>query len=187
MINEALHKYIEEENILYLQINIITSLEDKPLPELCDSIKTLVDTNNISAFVLDIRLNGGGNSELNKTIIKLVLSEKINKKGKLFVIIGKGTFSAAQNLTSDLEHYTDAIFIGEPTGSSPNFIGEVYPFKLPYCGLVISSSNLYHQRGNYSSDKRIWKAPDIYKEFSFTDYKNGTDPVLDAIIEYTIF
>ena len=178
------YKYIKEENILYVQINSITSLKDNPLVQFSDSIKALIDTLNISAFVLDIRNNSGGGSHHNKAILKLLLSEKINKKGKLFTVIGRSTFSAAQNLASDIEYYTEAIFIGEPTGSSPNFIGETNPFKLPYSGLVISSSNVYHQRGLYSSDTRKWKAPDIYKEFSFKDFKHGIDPVLDEIIEY---
>lgn len=50
--------------------------------------------------------------------------------------------------------------------------------------MQISSSNLYHQRGQYSSDKRKWIAPDIFIDFSCNDYKNGVDPVLNEIIEY---
>ncbi len=178
------YKYLEEDNILYAQINTITSLPDNPLEKFCDSIKTFVDTHNISAFVLDIRNNTGGNSDLNPTIVKLMLSEKINVKGKSFTVIDYTTFSAAQNLAADIEVYTETIFIGEPTGSRPNFIGEVNPFKLPYSGLVISSSNLYHQHGLYSSDTRTWIAPDIYIDFSFGDFKNGIDPVLEKIIEF---
>jgi len=180
-------QYLENKNILYVQIDGIASLPDNPLEQFCDSIKTVVDKNNISAFVLDIRNNTGGNSELNPIIIKLLMSEKINIRGKLFTVISNTTFSAAQNLASDIENYTETIFIGEPTGSRPNFIGEINPFKLPFSGLVISSSNLYHQHGSYSADTRTWIAPDIFIDFSFYDYKNGIDSVLDAIIEYTIF
>ena len=129
-------------------------------------------------------INLGGNSDLNPLIIKLLMSEKINIRGKLFTVIGNRTFSAAQNLASDIENYTEAIFIGEPTGSRPNFIGEINPFKLPYSGLVISSSNMYHQHGSYSTDTRTWIAPDIYVDFSFSDYKNGIDPVLEKILEF---
>ena len=177
-------QYLENENILYVQIDGIASLADNPLERFCDSIKTIADRNNISAFVLDIRNNTGGNSDLNPIILKLLMSEKINIRGKLFTIIGNRTFSAAQNLASDIENYTETIFIGEPTGSRPNFIGEINPFILPFSGLVISSSNLYHQHGTYSADTRTWIAPDIFIDFSFYDYKNGIDPVLDAIVEF---
>jgi len=174
-------KYLEDENILYAQMNVITSLPENPLEQFCDSLKTLADSIDISAFVLDIRNNTGGNSELNTITLNLLMRDNINIKGRLFTIIGNRTFSAAQNLASDIENYTETIFIGEPTGSKPNFIGEVNLFKLPFSGLVISSSNLYHQHGPYSSDTRNWIAPHVLVDFSFDDYKTGVDPVLEEI------
>ena len=44
--------------------------------------------------------------------------------GHLFVIIGRRTFSAAQNTVNMIEKNTNATFVGEPTGSRPNFVGE---------------------------------------------------------------
>ena len=41
------------------------------------------------------------------------------------------TFSAAQNTVTAIERETSAIFVGEPTGSRPNFIGEAIDFELP--------------------------------------------------------
>jgi len=176
-------KYLEDENILYVQINGIMSLEDSPLSEFCDSIKTLAREKDISAFVLDIRNNGGGNTELNTHILSMMLSDEINSKGKSFTVLGCNTFSAAQNLTTVIENYTETIFIGEPTSSRPNFIGEIYQIPLPYSGLSISSSNIYHQHG-YSADKRVWTAPHIYVEYNFSDFADGKDPVLEEIIEF---
>ena len=177
-------EYLKEEKILYVQINVIASLQENPLPVFCDSIEDFINNNEISAFVLDIRNNGGGNTELNTSILKLMLSEKINIKGKSFTVIGHNTFSAAQNLTNVVENYTETIFIGEPSGSKPHFIGEVSPFRLPYSGLVVNSSNIFHQHG-YSADTRKWVAPDIYVEFNFHHFKNGIDPVIEEIIEFT--
>ncbi|MFB3084243.1 MAG: hypothetical protein ACE1Z4_12465, partial [Gammaproteobacteria bacterium] len=53
-----------------------------------------------------------------------VRSEKINEYGKLFVIIGRETFSACQNFVNRMERETNVLFVGEPTGSRPNFVGE---------------------------------------------------------------
>ena len=177
-------KFLEDEKILYVQINGITSLPDNPLPKFCDSINDLINNNDLLAFVLDIRNNGGGNSNYNINILELMLTKKINIKGKSFTVIGPNTFSAAQNLTNIIENYTETIFIGEPTGSSPNFIGEISPFKLPYSGLVINSSNIYHQNG-YSSDTRNWVPPDIYVDFTFEQFENGIDPIMEELIEFT--
>ena len=52
--------------------------------------------------------------------------------GKLFVIVGRTTFSAAMCGATQIERYTKAIMVGEPTGSSPNFIGETVMVRLPY-------------------------------------------------------
>lgn len=178
------YKYITDENILYVQINGITSLKDNPLPEFCDSINLLIDSLDISAFVLDIRNNSGGNTDLNKHILRVMLSDKINIKGKSFTVIGYKIFSAAQNLTTIIENYTETIFIGERTASKPHFIGETNPFTLPYSGLMVGSSNVFHQRG-YSTDTRKWVAPDILVEFNFEHFKNGIDPIIEEIIKYT--
>ena len=174
------HKYLEDEKILYVQLNGIRTIEENPLSEFCDSIESIIKNAEISALVLDLRNNGGGNTELNVHILKLMMSDEINVLGKSFTVIGCNTFSAAQNLTTILENYTETIFVGEPTGSKPHFIGEIDPFILPYSGLKISSSNVYHQHG-YSTDTRIWTAPDVKIDFSFDDYKNGIDPVLEEV------
>lgn len=46
----------------------------------------------------------------------------VNQRGRLYVIIGGGTFSAATTLVTALELRTKAIFVGEPTGG----LGEAY-------------------------------------------------------------
>jgi len=182
--NHYWSNYNAEEGILYFQFNQVISIKERPLEAFCDSLRNFVSHNEVSAFVLDLRNNTGGNSENNKTILKLLTTDEVNIFGQLFVLIGNTTFSAAQNLSCDLENYTEAIFLGNHTGSKPNFIGEVNYFQLPYSRLTVSSSNLYHQRGKYSADRRKWIAPDVYIYFSFEDYKNGYDPVMNEISDY---
>jgi len=181
-----LQTYYPDEKILYFQMNQIRNIEEKPLDVFCDSLKTFMNNEAVSAFIIDLRNNTGGNSEYNKIILRLLMSEEINVRGKLFALISNVTFSAAQNLTSDIEKYTEAIFLGEHTGSKPNFIGEVNFFLLPYSRLYVSSSNLYHQHGNYSADSRKWIAPDIFIGFSFEHYKNGEDPVMDEVKDFIL-
>ena len=48
----------------------------------------------------------------------------------MFVIIGRRTFSACQNLVNELDNYTNAIFIGEPTAENINFYGDTRPGSL---------------------------------------------------------
>ena len=69
----------------------------------------------------------------------------INRRGALFVIIGRLTFSAAQNTVTAIDRETSAIFVGEPTGSRPNFIGESIYFELPYSKVRANAADLFWQ------------------------------------------
>ena len=99
------------------------------------------------------------------------------------MIIGRGTFSAAQNCTTDIEMHTKAIFAGEPSGSSPNFIGESIPFALPYSKMTGTVSDLYWVR-SWPMDYRPWIAPQLYAPPTFALFKENRDPALEAILAY---
>jgi hypothetical protein len=95
-------------------------------------------------------------------------------------VIGRATFSAAQNFTNDVDRLTGTIFVGEPTGSRPSFAGEGTMAVLPYSGIGLSISTRLHQHA-YATDRRIWIAPDVPAELSSADYFANRDPALDAI------
>jgi hypothetical protein len=75
--------------------------------------------------------------------------------------IGRRTFSAAQNTATAIERETNAIFVGEPTGSRPNFIGETIPFQLPYGKTLVNVADLCWQT-SWPMDHRPWIAPELY-------------------------
>jgi hypothetical protein len=155
------------------------------IAEFCRRLFAFIESHEVDYLVIDLRLNNGGNSFLNQALIhEIIRSKKINVRGKLFTIIGRRTFSACQNLATDLERETQAIFVGEPTGSKPNFIGEDNHFVLPYSGLAGSISNRYHQHSLLSDDYRNWIAPEIAAELGFEDFRSNVDPAMDAIFEY---
>lgn len=83
------------------------------------------------------------------------MAVKINQRGKLFVIVGRQTFSAAMNGAAEIERHTNAIFVGEPTGSSPNFVGETIGVNLTYSKMRGSISDLYWQ-SSVAMDYRTW-------------------------------
>jgi hypothetical protein len=167
-----------------MQFNAVANKEGEPLSEFVKKVFEFINANEVNYFVLDIRFNGGGNSFLNKALVQEIIKcEKINKKGNFFAIIGRSTFSAAQNLTNDLERQTNVIFAGEPTGSKPNFVGETNIIILPYSGLSVSCSSRYWQQ-YLSDDYRKWIAPHLGVKYYFEDYKNGKDPAMDVIIKF---
>jgi len=136
------------------------------------------------ALVIDVRLNNGGNNFLGRAFFQTILkSDALNEDARLFVITGRETFSACQNFCNWLDRQTPALFVGEPTGSRPNFIGEGNNIILPYSGLTANASSRYWQ-DSVSEDMRVWIAPDLAAEMTSDDYRNHRDPALAAILEY---
>ena len=112
----------------------------------------------IRRLVLDFRRNGGGDTFLNRPLIQALARSRFNQPGSLVVLIGRETFSAAQNTITEIERHTEAIFVGEPSGSRPNFIGESVAFTLPYSNSGVSISDLYWVTSS-PLDRRMWIAP----------------------------
>ncbi len=178
-------EYVPESKLIYFQYNSVRNDGKESLEKFCERLFKFINENEVDRLVLDIRWNGGGNSFLNRPIVHgLVRCDKINQRGKLFVITGRNTFSAAQNCTTDLQMHTNALFVGEPTGSSPNFIGETIRFSLPYSKMEGSISDLLWQR-SWPMDYRTWIAPQLYAPPSFALYKASRDPAVEAILAYS--
>lgn len=178
------YEYLPQQKLVYMQLNAVASKKEEPLSEFSKKVFDFVKSNDVEYFVLDIRLNNGGNSFLNKSLVQEIIKcDKINQMEKFFTIIGRNTFSAAMNLSNDIERQTNVIFVGEPTGSKPNFVGETNIILLPYSGLSVSCSSRYWQ--NYlSDDYRKWIAPQLGVKYYSDDYKNGIDPAMDEIIKF---
>lgn len=140
-----------------------------------------VDSARVDRLILDVRNNSGGEGFLNTAVVRRIIASRVNRPGGLFVIIGPRTFSAAQLLVHDLERWTDAIFVGAPTGSSPRFWGDHEPFTLPVSRLVASVSPTWWQPGG-PYDRREHLAPAVAAEPVFADYWHNRDPAVDAVL-----
>ncbi|MBI3789257.1 MAG: hypothetical protein HY275_00045 [Gemmatimonadetes bacterium] len=141
------------------------------------------DSANVTRVVLDLRANGGGNNGFNRFVVKeIVRRPGLDRRDRLFVLIGRQTFSAAQNLVNELAHYTNATFVGEPTGNAPNQYGDARPLTLPHSGLLVMVSSLLWE-GHEAFDTRVMFTPHVYVEATSADYRAGRDPVLAAARE----
>lgn len=139
-------EYLKEEKAMYVRHSRIRDETEESTKDFYARVLDAVEQQDVEKIIIDLRLNGGGNNYLNKPIITgLIETEKINKIGKLFVIIGKRTFSACQNLVNELDNYTNVIFVGEPTAENINFWGDNRPVTLPNSGIDISLSYLWWQ------------------------------------------
>ncbi len=173
-----------ENKLLYFQYNGVRNQGQESLAQFTDRLSKFIAANDIEKLVIDMRWNNGGNTFLSQPLLySLIRNEKINQRGKLFVIIGRRTFSAAQNTVSFFERHTNAIFVGEPPGSSPNFIGEETIFTLPYSKVLANVSDLYWQSA-WPMDYRTWTAPQVYTPPTFAMFRTNRDPAMEAILRY---
>ncbi len=176
--------YLPEIGTLYAQFNDVANKDKESVKDWVGKLQAVLDSSDVRRFVLDLRWNTGGNNYLNKPLLlMLIKSQEVNRRGALFVIIGRRNFSAAQNLINDIANYTDAIFVGEPTASPANFFGDATSIVLPNSKLRVSASTLWWQDAD-PRDRRIWTAPDLAAELSFDDYRNNRDPAIDTILRY---
>jgi hypothetical protein len=98
------------------------------------------DRHRAERVIIDVRLNGGGNNELNRPIWHALLrSDRLNQKGRLWFVIGPKTLSAAMNFVNVMELNTHATFVGEPTGETANMWGDPVSVTLPNSGIVVQT------------------------------------------------
>jgi len=177
-------QYLPETKTLYVRHSVTLNDGNKTIAGFFNNMVDFIDNNDVARLILDVRTNGGGNNTLNKPIITgIVKSRKINQKGKFFCIIGRRTFSAAQNLVNELEKNTEVIFVGEPTSENVNFYGDTRTETLPNSKLQANLSWLWWQNMD-PRDKRKATYPALAVDMSFADYYNNTDPVLNVINSY---
>ena len=142
----------------------------------------MVDSLPVERMVIDIRENTGGDSFFNRQVVRGILARpELDDPDRLFVILGRRTFSAAMNLALDLESWTEATFVGEPTGNAAMFFGDHDQIVLPASGLTVNISTLpWHP--DDPRDHRPFLEPDIYTPITAADYRAGIDPAMRAIL-----
>ena len=178
------YEYLTDTKTLYLNYNRCQEMKDRPFKAFAEEILAFVEANPVERFVIDLRRNSGGNEAVFfPLLMKLRGHPKLDQKGKLFVVIGRRTFSSGFGNARSLQSITKAILVGEPTGQKPNAFGEVRNFQLPHSKLTVNYSTKFWKR--MDSDPPSL-APDIYVEPTFAEYAAGRDVVLEAILKYQL-
>lgn len=175
-------EHLPAQRAVYFAFNTVRDQGDEKLGAFARRMMAFVEEHRVERLVIDLRWNNGGNGNLlNEVLAALLSSMRINRPGHLVVLIGPRTFSAAQSAAALFDRFTAATFVGEPTGSSPNFVGEENPFTLPYSHLVVNVASLEHQSST-PQDRRTWIAPLLYLPVRFADYRAERDPALEAVL-----
>jgi hypothetical protein len=127
--------------------------------------------------VVDVRLNGGGDNTTYDPLLSALASPQVNRRGRLYLLIGRATLSAAGNFAADVDRFTKALLVGEPTGGGVNQYGDATSVTLPVTGWNVRVATSYVQRGE-PGDRRLAVAPDIRVDLASADFFATRDPVL---------
>lgn len=174
-------EHLEASNTTVVRYNAARR-EAEPPAAFWKRVLAEAEAKKASRFIVDLRANSGGDNAFNKPMVDgLRASAWLNTPGRLYVLIGRSTFSAGMNAAADLARETKATFAGEPTGGSPNFAGEGSPVTLPCSGLQAIVSSRYFQ-GSDPTDRSLWIAPALKVEQTYADGVAGRDPVLEAVL-----
>jgi hypothetical protein len=177
-------KYLPNHRTLYVQINGVSDGPTESLAQFSRRIADAVRGNETRRLILDLRWNDGGNNYLLRPlIVTLIQMPDIDKRGHLIVLTGPRTFSAAQNLVNRLENFTEAVFVGEPTGENVNFYGDTKRFVLPNSHCRISLANLWWQDKDPRDERRA-TFPEIAAAESFEDYVQNYDPAMGYVLQH---
>lgn len=172
---------VPDHNAIFVQFNWVAENKEKSLAAFSQKLIDEVKRTDADNLILDLRHNPGGNGSILPPLLRaLTYFEASDPKKKLFVIAGRGTYSAAHSLLATLDGLSNIIVVGEPSGTRPNAIGEAGWFKLPHSGLLGLASTQFHQV-SAAEDHRIWIAPHIPTPQSSSEYFSGIDPALQAI------
>lgn len=177
-------RYLPRERAVYLSFNEIRDdVELPPIAEFFPDALAFAEESDAERLVLDIRENSGGNLDLNGPVLRSIIRSRFDRPGRLFVIIGDDTFSAAMHLAVTLERLAHPIFVGVPTGGRPNSPGDTREMTLPASGIEIEISELFWQQSD-PRDERPWITPDVPATPSMLDRLAGRDGALDAAVSY---
>jgi Peptidase family S41 len=132
--------------------------------------------------IVDVRLNGGGDNTTYGALVDLFGSKQVNRRGKLYLLIGRATFSAAANFAAEIDRDTRAVIVGEPTGGGVETYGDTVPVLMPSLGWYVYVASRYHERKRGPNDHRLAVAPDVRVDLTSAQYFAGRDPVLERAL-----
>jgi hypothetical protein len=180
-------RYLPASHALYVQLNQVQPNAGQSFEEYGQRLLAAVDSappdQRVDRMVLDLRLNRGGNGDLLRPLVRAIIQSRTDAPGRLLVLTGRSTFSAAQFLVDHLERWTSAVFVGEPTGSKGRMYGDSRRFTLPNSGITARVSIYYWQMWS-PWDTRDATAPQVGANLSMADYRANRDPALEAALRY---
>ena len=170
-----------EQRALVLVIGGMEDEDGRSFETFAKEAIAAVEATRARKLIIDLRENGGGNNMLAEPLRRVIIKSRFNKPGGIYVLTAPQTFSAAQNFATRLERETGALFVGEPTGGSPNHFGDPKFGQGTQSNIPYIVSTLRWQ-DMPPMDEREWILPDLPAPPSFEAFIAGRDLALEAAL-----
>lgn len=164
-------------NIIYIQYARCEEKDDYPFISFVQDLKKIIEDNNITQYILDLRGNMGGNSEILNPFQELVAQKQM--KGVL--LIDNEVFSSGRFAVARFKKQFNTPLIGQGTGGAAKSYGY--------------NKRLNVEDVNFSVSIRLWDfsetfgyegsiKPDFYIPNTIEDIENKKDKQLDFALQY---
>jgi hypothetical protein len=188
------YKTLPGEKIGILTVNTLQSIAVK-------QAFSQIQEDGVRDLIIDIRRNSGGYFESVDQVMNYLTDQpyqKCNKcafnrpwdntsnpyHGKIYLLIGPDTFSAAVTLATILQDHKLATLVGEETAETSSFCAYVHlggdPLPRTSLRYIVSSRCFIRPNGIVDGHGVI---PDIIVEPTINDIITGKDPVLDYTLK----
>jgi hypothetical protein len=184
--------------VLYVRSNQLEGVGDARLDmKLLEMTMTELVDPPAQHVIVDLRFNMGGNF-LNTILFAQALPQLVAPGGKVFVLTGPVTFSAALVTASMLKSHGDGrvVFVGEHMGDHDRFWSEGRNLELPNSRLRVRYSDGFHDWAApcrepaclwatrvYGPQQPISLEPDVRVPMNFADYARGVDATLERALQ----
>ena len=176
------HEALPEHDALYVQLNGLSDEPGETLEQYGLRLRAVLEEADPKNLIIDMRHNAGGSTNLYPELLRTLVAYSVRTDHKVYVLIGRRTYSAAGNLITELEQLADAVFLGEASSECCVLYGSPATFTLPYSGLRGSISTRRWSLSRRPGDRRRELHPDVPVQLTAADYFAGRDPVMEAAV-----
>ncbi len=163
------------QHAVYLKYN--QCLSDFGFQELAAQALALLQSHRDYRLIVDLRDNGGGDSEPFQTLISgLNADPRLRAPGRVIGLVNQFTDSSATWDAQSLKQ-AGAVLIGQPPADPLDEWGNEQTFRLPRSGLVIQ-----YTTATINGSGTRWGIPDVVVQPSLAEVLAGDDPVLAAAL-----
>ncbi|MCL2540182.1 MAG: hypothetical protein FWE53_01965 [Firmicutes bacterium] len=173
--------HFSEGGKLYVGYHKCQSYEDYPFEEFVENIKAAVGNQVLKGVILDVRQNGGGNSEVIKPLITYLKSYKLNSENTV-VLGGNNTYSAGIWAVASFKDSFGATLIGESLGQPAEKYGDTSMTHETEGFTYKMSEKFFDLSKSFGTGGII--NPDIVVKRTLEDYVNFHDKQLQTAHDY---